>query len=132
MVYQRPSDFYASGILLRLLCLHSSKHISGEKIFSYIKLQLPANEDALRFYYLFPNINHQQVLQANNACFDYIYIMAITTIPVLIIMSITHLEWLSPGSLLANLLLFAGFVMIWYYMFQDLQPMSDVPAFGSW
>ena len=58
--------------------------------------------------------------------------MAIVIVPLIVVMSITNLERLSSASLLANVLLLVGFVMIWYYMFQDLQDISDVPAFGSW
>ena len=58
--------------------------------------------------------------------------MAATLVPVLIIMSIRNLEWLSPCSLMANFLLLFGFIMIWYYMFQELEPIGDVPAFETW
>ena len=126
--------FYPSWVLLCVLCLYSTKHIRG-------KIFLTQNKSI--FHTL--NITHElflsgkryfnfynQVLVANNACIEYIPLMAAALVPVLMIMSIRNLEWLSPCSLLANLLLFFGFIMIWYYMFQELDPIGDVPAFATW
>jgi hypothetical protein len=58
--------------------------------------------------------------------------MAAALVPVLMIMSIRNLEWLAPCSLIANILLFAGFILIWYYMFQDLPDIGEVKAFQNW
>ena len=72
-------------------------------------------------------------MKANNACIEYIPLMAATLVPVLIIMSIRNLEWLSPCSLIANFLLLFGFIMIWYYMFGTKLPeINDVPSFNGW
>merc|ERR1712038_2252111 len=35
-------------------------------------------------------------------------------------------------ALIANFLLLFGFIMIWYYMFQGLGKIGDVPAFETW
>jgi hypothetical protein len=58
--------------------------------------------------------------------------MAITLVPILIVMTIRNLDWLAPCSMIANLLLLFGLIMISFYTFQDLPPMSEVPAFGAW
>ena len=59
--------------------------------------------------------------------------MAITLVPVLIVMTIRNLDILAPFSMIANLLLFFGLIMISLYTFevQDI-PISNVPAFGDW
>ena len=95
-------------------------------------IELPIAGDTYQIASFALNINSKQVLQANNACLEYLYLMAIVIVPLIVVMSITNLERLSSASLLANVLLLIGFIMIWYYMFQDLQDISDVPAFGSW
>ena len=58
--------------------------------------------------------------------------MAISLVPILIVMTIRNLDWLAPCSMMANLLLLFGLIMISFYTFQDLPPLSDVPAFGTW
>jgi len=83
-------------------------------------------------YFVFIPQNVFEVLKANGACIEYIPLMAATLVPVLLIMSIRNLEWLSPCSLIANFLLLFGFIMIWYYMFQGLGKIGDVPAFETW
>ena len=73
-----------------------------------------------------------QVLKANDACVRYVYVMAIITVPMIAIMTIRDLKWLTPTSLLANVLLISGFIMVWYYVFQDLPPIWQVDAFAEW
>ena len=58
--------------------------------------------------------------------------MAIGVIPILVVMSITNLDWLAPFSLTSILMLLYGLIIICYYAFSDLPPISDVPAFGEW
>ena len=73
-----------------------------------------------------------KVLKANDVCVDYFILMAIIAVPTLAIMTIINLRVLAPGSLLATMLLFAGFAIVLYYVFQDLPPISKVDGFAGW
>ena len=65
-------------------------------------------------------------------CVDYFILMAIIAVPTMAIMTILNLRLLAPGSLLANILLFAAFAIVGYYVFQDLPPISEVDGFAGW
>ena len=58
--------------------------------------------------------------------------MAIALVPILVVMSVRNLDLLAPFSLISIMMLVYGLVIICYYAFQDLPPISNVPAFGSW
>ena len=73
-----------------------------------------------------------KVLKANDVCVDYFILMAIIAVPTLAIMTIINLKLLAPGSLLSNFLLLGGFAIVWYYVFQDLPPISEVDGFAGW
>ena len=73
-----------------------------------------------------------QVLVANDSCLEYYPLMAIGVIPILVVMSITNLDWLAPFSLTSIIMLLYGLVIICWYALSDLSPISEVPAFGSW
>ena len=123
--------------MLRLLCLYPTEYLRGTNI-RIINALIKINN----VFYIYRSefcqchnynaIHLQQVLVSNGACIEYIPLMAAALVPVLLIMSIRNLEWLSPCSLLANILLFSGFIMIWYYMFQDLPKIGEVKAFQDW
>ncbi|KAH8274488.1 hypothetical protein KR018_006845, partial [Drosophila ironensis] len=55
--------------------------------------------------------------------------MCIIIVPLLLIYSIKNLKLLAPFSSAANLLLFLGFGIILYYIFEDLPPLSERQAF---
>ena len=76
--------------------------------------------------------NLSKVLNANDSCIEYYLLMAIATVPILIVMSIRNLDWLAPCSMVAILMLVYGLIIICYYALQGLPPISEVPAFGSW
>ncbi|XP_017059494.1 proton-coupled amino acid transporter-like protein CG1139 [Drosophila ficusphila] len=55
--------------------------------------------------------------------------MCIIIVPLLLIYSIRNLKLLAPFSSAANLLLFVGFGIILYYIFEDLPPLSEREPF---
>lgn len=57
--------------------------------------------------------------------------MVIATVPLIFLNWIRDLKWLSPVSFLGNFLLAFTIVVVFVYVFQDLPPISDVPAFGT-
>ena len=58
--------------------------------------------------------------------------MAIILLPMLVLVSIRNLKYLSPVSMLANLLQFVGLGIIFYYLLQDIPPISERKLFSSW
>lgn len=52
-------------------------------------------------------------------------------IPFVLINCIRNLKLLAPFSTLANVITFASFGVVCYYVFQDLPDISEVPAFGT-
>ena len=67
-----------------------------------------------------------------NLDFDIRVYMAILTVPIILLCWIRKLKYLSPVSLLANMLQTASLVLLFYFLFQDLPSVSSRPAFGSW
>ena len=63
---------------------------------------------------------------------NYRLYIAILLVPVILICSIKNLKYLSPCSILANILEFAGLGIIFYYIFATPIPStSSVPWFTS-
>ena len=58
--------------------------------------------------------------------------MAILTVPLILLSWIRNLKFLSPVSLLANLLQSASLIIVFYYSLQGLPSVSTLPAFASW
>ena len=56
---------------------------------------------------------------------DYRIYMAILLIPMLGLVSIRNLKYLSPVSMLANILQFTGLGITFYYLFQDLPSFQE-------
>ena len=56
---------------------------------------------------------------------DYRIYMAILLIPMLGLVSIRNLRYLSPVSMLANILQFTGLGITFYYLFQDVPNFQD-------
>lgn len=57
--------------------------------------------------------------------------MSITLLPMLLLVSIRNLKYLSPVSMLANILQFVGLGIIFYYLLQDIPPVSQRKVFAS-
>uniref|UniRef100_A0A1Y1NIZ6 Amino acid transporter transmembrane domain-containing protein n=4 Tax=Photinus pyralis TaxID=7054 RepID=A0A1Y1NIZ6_PHOPY len=51
--------------------------------------------------------------------------------PFVLILSVPNLKWLSPFSLVSNLMTFACFGIVLYYIFSDIQPIEDRPLVGT-
>lgn len=58
--------------------------------------------------------------------------MAIILIPMLLLASIRNLKYLSPISMLANILQFIGLGIIFYYLLQDIPYSWERKTFASW
>ena len=58
--------------------------------------------------------------------------MAITLLPMLFLVSIRNLKYLSPVSMLANLLQFVGLGIIFYYLLQDIPLVTERKVFATW
>ena len=58
--------------------------------------------------------------------------MAVTLLPMLLLVSIRNLKYLSPVSMLANLLQFVGLGIIFYYLLQDIPLVSERKGFATW
>lgn len=56
-----------------------------------------------------------------------VYIL-VTAVPIFLVGIVRNMKYLVPFSALANILLFIGFCLTFYYIFQDLPPMSSRPA----
>jgi len=85
-------------------------------------------------YIVFAATNFEQVIAhyLPNLGFDIRIYMAILTIPIIFLCWIRKLKYLSPVSLLANILQTLSLIFLFYYLFQDLPPVTSVPAFGTW
>lgn len=59
-----------------------------------------------------------------------IYIL-ITFLPFILINCIRNLKLLAPFSTLANIITFASFGVVCYYVFQDLPDITERPAVGT-
>lgn len=83
-------------------------------------------------YVLFVAVNLQSVC---NELFDAntdikIYMLTLL-IPFILINSIRNLKLLAPFSILANIITFASFAVVLYYIFQELQPMESLQQFAG-
>ena len=58
--------------------------------------------------------------------------MAIILVPMLLLACIRNLKYLSPVSMLANILQFSGLGIIFYYVLQDLPYSWERKPFASW
>ena len=58
--------------------------------------------------------------------------MAIILVPTVFLVNIRNLKYLSPISMLANILQFIGLIIIFYYVLQDIPYTWDRKAFASW
>lgn len=56
--------------------------------------------------------------------------MLIVLIPFILINSIRNLKLLAPFSVLANIITFASFGVVLYYLLDDLPDISERPGFG--
>jgi proton-coupled amino acid transporter len=83
-------------------------------------------------YFVFVAQNLQQIFDHYYGPVNYHVYMGIILAPMLLLVSIRNLKYLSPVSMLANLLQFIGLGIIFYYLFQDLPFTWERKIFASW
>jgi len=83
-------------------------------------------------YFVFVAQNIQQVFDHYFGKVDYHVYMAVILGPQLLLCGIRNLKYLSPFSMLANLLQFIALGCIFYYLLQDLPYTWERKAFASW
>ena len=74
------------------------------------------------------NLNPWFIIEALDSYFgevDFRVYMAVTLFPMLVLVSIRNLKYLSPVSMLANLLQFIGIGIIFYYLLRDIPQVSE-------
>jgi len=83
-------------------------------------------------YFVFVSQNIKQVLDHHFSEVNYHIYMLIVLIPMLGLCSIRNLRYLSPVSMLANLLQLGGLGCTFFYLVQDLPYSWERKAFASW
>jgi len=83
-------------------------------------------------YFVFVSQNLQQVFDHYFGKLDYHIYMAIILAPQLALCAIRNLKYLSPFSMLANLLQFVALGFIFYYLMQDLPYTWERKKFSTW
>jgi len=83
-------------------------------------------------YFVFISQNLQQIFNHYYGEINYHIYMAIILVPMLLLASIRNLKYLSPVSMIANMLQLVGLAIIFYYLFQDLPYSWERKAFSSW
>ncbi|BFG05719.1 glutamate transporter polyphemus-like [Drosophila madeirensis] len=82
-------------------------------------------------YLVFVAVNMKQLLEHYVQAMDlriYIAIVGLCSIPFFLV---RHLKYLVPFNMVANIAMYLGFFLIFYYLFQDLPPLSDRPMFNE-
>lgn len=83
-------------------------------------------------YFVFVSQNLKQVLDHHFTPLNYHWYMLMVLIPMLALCSIRNLRYLSPVSMLANLLQFGGLGCTFFYLLQDLPYSWERKAFAGW
>ena len=66
-----------------------------------------------------------EVLESYFGVLDYRIYMAVTLLPMLVLVSVRNLKYLSPVSMFANLLQFTGLGITFYYLLMDIPQVSE-------
>merc|ERR1719260_732473 len=83
-------------------------------------------------YFVFVSQNLEQIFNHYYGEINYHIYMAIILVPMLLLASIRNLKYLSPISMLANILQFIGLGIIFYYLLQDIPYSWERKSFASW
>jgi len=83
-------------------------------------------------YFVFISQNLQQIFDHYFGEINFHIYMVIILVPMLLLASIRNLKYLSPVSMLANILQFVGLGIIFYYLMQDIPYTSERKAFANW
>jgi len=82
-------------------------------------------------YFVFCSQNIKQVFDHYYGSINFHWYMLILLFPLLLLVSIRNLKYLSPISMLANVLQFVGLGIIFYYLVQDLPYTWEVKYVAS-
>jgi proton-coupled amino acid transporter len=89
-------------------------------------------------YFVFVAQNLKQVFDHYYGSLDYHWYMLIILVPMFALVSVRNLKYLSPVSMIANILQFFGLGIIFYYLIQDLSytwevkyiaPLQQIPMY---
>merc|ERR1719411_1173120 len=83
-------------------------------------------------YFVFVAQNLQLVISHHFGNVTMHEMMAITLIPMLLLCSIRNLKYLSPISMLANILQMVGLGLVFFYLLQDLPATWERKAYANW
>ena len=83
-------------------------------------------------YFVFISQSLEQIFNHYYGEMDYHLYMLIILFPMSLLACIRNLKYLSPVSMLANLLQFGGLGIIFYYLLQDLPYSWERKPFASW
>ena len=73
-----------------------------------------------------------KILQGYFGVVDYRVYMAVILVPITLLVSIRNLKYLSPVSMMANILQFTGLAITFYYLFQQTPDFSDRKYVATW
>ena len=73
-----------------------------------------------------------KILQGYFGIVDYRVYMAVILVPITLLVSIRNLKYLSPVSMMANILQFTGLAITFYYLFQQTPDFSDRKYVATW
>ncbi|CAO1394659.1 unnamed protein product [Diamesa serratosioi] len=76
-------------------------------------------------YLLFFGTNLQNVLSYYGYNYSVAWLVAIILIPIILTSMITNLKYIAPCSLIATIFMVTGIIITFYYILQDLPPISD-------
>jgi len=83
-------------------------------------------------YFVFISQSMEQIFNHWYGEMDYHLYMLIILVPMVLLACIRNLKYLSPVSMIANLLQFSGLAIIFYYLLQDLPYSWERKSFSSW
>ena len=83
-------------------------------------------------YFVFVSQNLKRVCDHHFSEIDYHAYMGMVLLPMLAQCSIRNLRYLSPVSMLANILQFAGLTCTFFYLLQELPYSWERKAFATW
>lgn len=84
-------------------------------------------------YIVFISTNLKEVVDYYTETDKDLRVYMAALLPLLIIFSLVrNLKFLAPFSMVANVLIATGMGIAFYYIFNDLPTISDVPNFSSW
>ena len=126
--------YNAIGILLCILRLCCSKLESGKywNNISTYKVDFKKNNTIMRLDLITESNFYFQVIDHHFGTADLHAVMAATLVPMLLLCSIRNLKYLSPISMLANILQMLGLGLTFFYLLQELPATWERKAYANW